>query len=47
MRDCPGRSNSRISYKRSFLCVEWLETFIINLCFWYEISRFLCSTLFC
>jgi hypothetical protein len=22
MRDCPGRSNSRISYKRSFLCVE-------------------------
>jgi hypothetical protein len=27
MRDCRGRSNSRKPYKRSFLCVEWLENF--------------------
>jgi len=26
MRDCPCRSHSRKSYKRSFLCVEWLES---------------------
>jgi hypothetical protein len=31
MRDCRGRSHSRKSYKRSFLCVEWLESLYYKL----------------
>jgi hypothetical protein len=46
MRNCRGRSHSRKSYKRCFLCVNDWKVCIINLCFCYEISRFSCRSLF-